>query len=581
MQRSTLRLLPGLLAGLFVFLRMTAAHAQHMDWQRDYNGPAHKDDAARSVAVGPNGTVYVAGTSQNARGDTDIVTIAYDPDGQLLWAQSYDGGGKDYPVQVATDASGSVYVGGSSANGTDFDYVVLKYASDGTQVWMRRYDSGYDEEATHMVVDGAGNVCMTGTGLDEYYESLFVTVKWDRDGNLLWAMSDYVGWVNLDGMIPSPIGLGVDGAGNIYVGGYGFWGDNESLEQVAYAPDGTQLWWRSYSDPGYSDGEGQVVPYGFWVDKAGNTYVAYVDYDFPWDVSGYEFYVIAKYSPTGNELWSLDGADIGVFSVDDAGNLYYVGSNGQLQKHSPDGDLLWSSDLPHSADLFSLGRTIPDSAGNVYLTGSDFPGLHFGLAGYAPDGSLLWEQEDVQPGAFATDNLGSVYVARTADIDLTADIVLDRYTRQTHPAATVTGVITLAQCIYSFRQPITLEFRLVGASSPLVYSVWLLEDGSFRLTGIPPGIYTLHIKGSRWLAKNVPADLSVGDVSGITATLQPGDINNDNRVTISDLGLLADAFNTAPYSPKWNENADLNGDGKVDILDLELLADNFGRQGDP
>jgi hypothetical protein len=52
-------------------------------------------------------------------------------------------------------------------------------------------------------------------------------------------------------------------------------------------------------------------------------------------------------------------------------------------------------------------------------------------------------------------------------------------------------------------------------------------------------------------------------------------------VDITDLGLLADAFNTTPASPKWNVNADLDGDGKVNITDLGLLADNFGKTGDP
>jgi hypothetical protein len=66
----------------------------------------------------------------------------------------------------------------------------------------------------------------------------------------------------------------------------------------------------------------------------------------------------------------------------------------------------------------------------------------------------------------------------------------------------------------------------------------------------------------------------------VNVTLLPGDIINDNRVNIFDLGLLADAFNSTPGTPKWNDNADLNCDGKVDIFDLGLLADTFGKQGD-
>jgi hypothetical protein len=67
----------------------------------------------------------------------------------------------------------------------------------------------------------------------------------------------------------------------------------------------------------------------------------------------------------------------------------------------------------------------------------------------------------------------------------------------------------------------------------------------------------------------------------LTVTLRPGDINNDNIINVTELELLADAFNTTPDSPKWNANADLNSDSKVSIIALGLLADSFGKQGDP
>jgi len=76
-------------------------------------------------------------------------------------------------------------------------------------------------------------------------------------------------------------------------------------------------------------------------------------------------------------------------------------------------------------------------------------------------------------------------------------------------------------------------------------------------------------------------DLSDGDVSGVTATLLPGDVNNDNSVDIADLSALADAFYTGPNDPFWNPQADLNCDGGVNITDLSLLADYFFTSGDP
>jgi hypothetical protein len=146
----------------------------------------------------------------------------------------------------------------------------------------------------------------------------------------------------------------------------------------------------------------------------------------------------------------------------------------------------------------------------------------------------------------------------------------------------VSGAITLTGCDPAHRnQPLTLEFRPADGSGAFLRSITLNPDGSFALGGIAPKKYNLAIKGGKWLRRVIAVDTSGGNAAGVTANLLPGDINNDNIVTIADLGLLADAFNTTPSSGNWNANADLNCDGKVNIADLGLLADNFGRSGDP
>jgi hypothetical protein len=146
--------------------------------------------------------------------------------------------------------------------------------------------------------------------------------------------------------------------------------------------------------------------------------------------------------------------------------------------------------------------------------------------------------------------------------------------------AAVSGTITLKGCQNSV-QTLTFTFRPADGSDNFVKTVTLAADGSFHLSNILRKSYTLHVKGSKWLARNVSVDASNGDVSGMAATLLPGDISGNNTVDIGDLADLADAFGTTPTSPNWNENADLNCDGKVNILDLGLLADSFGKNGDP
>jgi hypothetical protein len=111
--------------------------------------------------------------------------------------------------------------------------------------------------------------------------------------------------------------------------------------------------------------------------------------------------------------------------------------------------------------------------------------------------------------------------------------------------------------------------------------VTLAADGTYSLSNIPAGTYILAIKGSKWLRNDLVLNTTGGDVSGVNATLLPGDISSHNRVNINDLGLLADSFGKSQGQAGFNPNADLNCDGKVSLVDLGLLADNYGKIGDP
>jgi len=51
----------------------------------------------------------------------------------------------------------------------------------------------------------------------------------------------------------------------------------------------------------------------------------------------------------------------------------------------------------------------------------------------------------------------------------------------------------------------------------------------------------------------------------------PGDLNNDNKVDISDLSILLSNYGTS------NSTADINGDGTVNVLDLSSLLSHYGQ----
>jgi hypothetical protein len=62
---------------------------------------------------------------------------------------------------------------------------------------------------------------------------------------------------------------------------------------------------------------------------------------------------------------------------------------------------------------------------------------------------------------------------------------------------------------------------------------------------------------------------------GVVCIMHPGDIDGNDHVYLSDLMELADAFNSHPGDPNWNQCADLDCNGHIYLSDLMMLADNF------
>jgi hypothetical protein len=190
---------------------------------------------------------------------------------------------------------------------------------------------------------------------------------------------------------------------------------------------------------------------------------------------------------------------------------------------------------------------------------------------------LLWMDLNGQRIGFNYPNDARNGFVQTFSTDMNAGIGMQQAAR---PGRSVSGTVALPGCV-NLAQPLQFVLRPADASAPIPLTRLLDANGAFQLNNIPPGLYSLAIKGSKWLQKVVTVDTTGGDVSGVSTTLPPGDINGDNVVNILDLGLLADAFGSDPSSAKWNPDADLNDDGTVNISDLGLLADSFGKTGDP
>lgn len=159
-------------------------------WANIYEGPAGRHDRGQALAVDGMGDVFVTGTSQDANGREDFLTIKYAPNGDTVWTRRYNGpdDASDQVRGIALDAAGNVHVTGQSeAAGSKFNYVTIKYAADGTQRWAVRYAGpGSIDNATAIALDSNANVYVTGSSLSAGNSMDVVTIKYDSVGNQRW-----------------------------------------------------------------------------------------------------------------------------------------------------------------------------------------------------------------------------------------------------------------------------------------------------------------------------------------------------------------------------------------------------------
>jgi len=180
-----------------------------------------------SLAVSADGKVAIAGsvTGQLDVGDSgadptqsDSFVTLYDNQGQELWTQRQGATGADQAQAVAFDASGNVYVAGktqgSIGGGTavgGWDSYLRAFDSAGAVLSTRQFGSGSDDSVGGIMVDGSNVFVAT----QEAGQAVLRSFDSTNPKQLTQTASRNLGSLG-GGLIG---GIGVDGAGNLLIGG--------------------------------------------------------------------------------------------------------------------------------------------------------------------------------------------------------------------------------------------------------------------------------------------------------------------------------------------------------------------------
>ena len=245
-------------------------------WTNRYHGPGNWWDEAKAVAVDASGNVFVTGTSSGSGGGYDYATIAYSGAGVALWTNRYSGpfnGGYDEARAVAVDASGNVFVTGtSSGSGGNEDYATVAYSGAGVPLWTNRYNgpANSDDGATAVAVDASGNVFVTGySGYSDGFPGNYDYVKIAYSGaGVPLSTNRYNGPANRSNQATA---LAVEGSGNVFVTGSSHDGSGvyPDYATIAYSGAGVALWTNRYNGPGNVYDAATAVA----TDGSGNVFV--------------------------------------------------------------------------------------------------------------------------------------------------------------------------------------------------------------------------------------------------------------------------------------------------------------------
>ena len=350
-------------------------------WATYYGGEAEEriygvttDAAGNVLLMGETNSlsgISVAGYQNTYGGSSrDAFLVKFNAAGQRLWATYYGGSGTEDPTGLATDATGNVYLAGTTlspdnvaAGGHLNTYqfntkaFLVKFSPDGTRLWGTYYGAEGYETGLDVCTDPAGNVYLAGisssstgiatAGAHQLLRSSIVgydafLVKFNPSGTRLWA-TYYGGSANEE-----YAAVCTDPAGNVYLAG-----TTESTNNIAAGAQNT------YFRGGFTDA------------------------------------FLAKFNAAGVRQWGQFFGSTGTerskdVACDPAGNVYLAGEaiqssglptgnghqpipggswDGFLVRYEPGGNRVWATH--YGGTGVDRGESVTtDALGHVYLAGS-------------------------------------------------------------------------------------------------------------------------------------------------------------------------------------------------------------------
>ena len=381
------------------------------------------------ATVGAHQTIYAGGDTIGGFSGTDAFLVKFNSSGVRQWATYYGGSEWDYGTSCAIDASGNIYMIGSTSSTSGIatagahettvnEGFLVKFNSSGVRQWGTYiegtsnacntdasgniYIVGLTNSTSGIATAGAHQTVMSGSG-DAFL------VKFNSSGVKQWG-TYFGGPYTLASGMETGLSCATDALGNVYMTGHtpstsGI--ATAGAHQTIYGGSSTDAFLVKFNSSGviqwgtYYGGEGVDIGYSCATDASGNVYMAGDAQQQNLPASGistigahqsaygggYSDGFLVKFDSNGLRQWGTyyGGSLLDVsFScaTDASGNVYMSGetqsptsiaTSGAHQTTVNSAFLVKfnSSGVRQSGTYYGGIRTVctTDASGNVYMTG--------------------------------------------------------------------------------------------------------------------------------------------------------------------------------------------------------------------
>lgn len=134
----------------------------------------------------------------------------------------------------------------------------------------------------------------------------------------------------------------------------------------------------------------------------------------------------------------------------------------------------------------------------------------------------------------------------------------------------VTGTITTQ----SKAAKATIDFCAAGTTTPVVSAE--TTDGAFT-ANVTPGTYDVIISRPGYLKYIITNVVVTEGFSLKPVTIQAGNVDTDDNVTVSDVGAVVSAYSLSSSDEGYQVEFDFNVDGNITVSDVGAVVANYGQ----